>query len=164
MLMVPPFDGPPDMFQKLSHIPHPVLSEDNHYKPFTEVLGTETKEECPSLELKERKKKKNALPFTGCLQHVKNAGIVIQCSECEMWRLIFSKYKLKPDEVNEIQQYLDNYNCSCRSKLRELLPEKFFLMLKFGTILVSKPPRSCITLLIRTDLCLLRHRTAIHSC
>ena len=116
---------PPDMFQKLSHIPHPVLGEDNHYKPFTEVLGSETKEECPSLELKEQKKKKNTLLFTGCLQHVKNAGIVIQCSECEMWRLIFSKYKLKPDEVNEIQQYLDNYNYSCGSKLRELLPEKF---------------------------------------
>ena len=41
-----------------------------------------------------------------------------------MWRLIFSKYKLKPDEVNEIQQYLDNYNYSCGSKLRDL-PEKF---------------------------------------
>ena len=115
----------PDIFRKLYHIPHPVLGEDSHYKPFIEVLGTETREECPSLDLKEQKKRKISLPFTVCLQHVKNSGLVIQCSECEMWRLVFSKYKLKPEEVREIQLLLDDYTYTCGSKLVNLLPEKF---------------------------------------
>ena len=87
-----PIRLPCDIFQKLHHIPHPVLGEGSHYKPFAEVLGTDTKEECPSFDMK---KKKNSLPFTGCLKHVKNSGLVIQCIKCEMWRLIFSKYKLR---------------------------------------------------------------------
>ena len=29
-----PVKLPADVFQKLHHIPHPVLGEDNHYKPF----------------------------------------------------------------------------------------------------------------------------------
>ena len=58
---------PPEIFRKLSHIPHPVLGEDSHYKPFTEILGTETKEECPSFDLK-KKKKQSAFHwmFTTC--------------------------------------------------------------------------------------------------
>lgn len=114
---------PPDIFRKLSHIPHPVLGDDSHYKSFSDVFGTTTKESCPSFDLK--KKKKNSLPFTGCLQHVKNSGLVIQCSECEMWRLVFSKYKLKPEELREIQALLDDYVYTCGSKLVDLLPEKF---------------------------------------
>ena len=89
---------------------------------FAEVLGTVTKDECPSFD---QKKEKNSLPFIGCLQHVKNSGLVIQCIECEMWRLIFSKYKLKPDEVREIQLLLDDYTYTCGSKLVDLLFEKF---------------------------------------
>ena len=41
-----------------------------------------------------------------------------------MWRLVFSKYKLRPQELREIQLLLDDYTCACGSKLVDL-PEKF---------------------------------------
>lgn len=97
-----------------------MLGEDNHYKSFSEVFGTETTEECPSL--KSKRKGKNSLPFSGCLQHVKNSNLVIQCSECDMWRLIFSKYKLKPEQQRELQLFLDDFTYTCGSKLVDLLP------------------------------------------
>ena len=102
-----PVKLPADVFQKLHHIPHPVLGEDNHYKPFSEVFGSETIEECPSF--KSNNKGKNSLPFYGRLQHVENANLVIQCSECDMWRLVFLKYKLKPEQRRDLQSLLDDF-------------------------------------------------------
>ena len=103
------------VFQKLRHIPHPVLGKDNHYKPFSDVYNEETTDNCPSL-LIDIKKKKNSLPFYGYLQHVKNAQIVIQCSECDKWRLVFSKYKLSSEERQELQAILDSFIYTCGSQ------------------------------------------------
>ena len=51
---------------------------------------------------------------------------MVQCENCEMWRLIFSKFKLKTTQKQQLQQVLGNLLYTCSSKLRDLnLPEEF---------------------------------------
>ena len=59
--MCKPVQVPPHIFRNLHHIPHPTLGEDNHYKPFSEVFGSLTTEQYPSLG--QMCKGKNSLPF-----------------------------------------------------------------------------------------------------
>ena len=37
---------------------------------------------------------------------------MVQCDECCMWRLIYSKYKLKKEEKIKLQTDLDNFTYS----------------------------------------------------
>ena len=119
-----PIKVPVDVFKKLRHFPHPTPGEDGHYLPFSNVFHTETTEEHrPSF-----KKTRNGktLPFTPTVQHVKNCQVMVQCSECNMWRLLFSKYKLKKEERTELQNVLNEYTYTCGAKLSELhLQEKY---------------------------------------
>ena len=51
---------------------------------------------------------------------------MVQFENCEMWRLIFSKFKLKSTQKQQLQQLLGNLSYTCSSKLRDLnLPEEF---------------------------------------
>ncbi len=110
---------PEQVFKKLNHLPHPTPGEDEHYAPFIDVFGKITSEEHrPSFK---QQKKKNSLPFYASVQHVKNAGMMMQCDECGMWRLIYSKYKLKKDQKVRLQRVLDDFIYTCGSKLSELL-------------------------------------------
>ena len=73
---------PMDTFKTLHHLPHPIPGEDDHYAPFTDVFGKPTTEEYrPSLK---QKPKKNSLPFSVSVQHVKNTEMMVQCDECCM--------------------------------------------------------------------------------
>ena len=114
-------------FLQLHHLPLPIPSEDGHCLSFAEVFCEKiTGEHRPSL-LK-KPSKSNSLPFYASVQHVKNCQMVIQCENCDLWRIIFSKYKLKPSQKQQLQQLLDNvsYNYTCGSKLKDLdLPEEF---------------------------------------
>ena len=51
----------------------------------------------PSLKLIS-KSAKNVLGYTPSQQHVNNVGLLVQCEECDMWRLLFCKYKLNYQE------------------------------------------------------------------
>ena len=79
-----------EAFQKLKFLPDPQLQDDGHYLPFKEAfaLDTTTEQDRPSLK---GKKKANPLSFSPSVQHALNTGTVIQCDECSMWRLLFSK-------------------------------------------------------------------------
>lgn len=114
-----------DIFKKLKHIPHPTPGADDHYTPFIDPFGKPTTEEHrPSL--KQKSAKKNSLPFYASVQHVKNADMMMQCDECMMWRLIYSKYKLKNNQKIKLQRILDDFVYTCGSKLSELgLSEEF---------------------------------------
>ena len=80
---------PPEVFVKLHHMPDPIPGNEGHYKPFDDILGTETTEEHrPSLKTIICRK---TLPFVASIQHVKNVEIMLCCDECGMWRLIYSK-------------------------------------------------------------------------
>lgn len=86
---------PTEAFSKISFIPDPIPQGDGHYKPFEEVYGTTTTEKFrPSLSKQSAKSKK--LPFSASVQHVRNVDLMVQCEECEMWRLLYSPRKLSP--------------------------------------------------------------------
>ena len=38
---------------------------------------------------------------------MKNVGLLVQCEECEKWRLLFCKHKLKPDELSKLKKILE---------------------------------------------------------
>ena len=81
---------PRDTFDSLSHLPDPVPEGID----FKAVYGVATSEEHrPSL--KGLEGKSSGIPFTPTAQFAKNVSIVIQCHECDKWRLIYSKNVLK---------------------------------------------------------------------
>ena len=108
---------PSHTFQKLHFLPDPQPGDDDHYVPFLNAFGKKTSEEHrPSL----KKTKKKSLPFTASIQHVKNVNMVIQCEECQMWRVIYSKYKLKAEEKKALQKALEGMSYTCGSMLEDL--------------------------------------------
>lgn len=100
-------------------------SDSPHYKPFIEVYGTETSDSFrPSL--LEEKAKSKSLPFYASVQHVKNAQVMLQCESCNMWRLVFSKFKLNSTQRQLLLDLLDNLTYTFGSKLKDAnLPEEF---------------------------------------
>lgn len=86
-LLCSPVGLPHSVFEKLHHIPHPMPGEDGHYRPFSEVFGTQTSEEYrPSLKKSTSKTRKvvkqRRLPYYASVQHVKNSQLMVQCMEC----------------------------------------------------------------------------------
>ena len=118
---------PSHVFSCLQHIPHPSPDDGDHYLSFVKALTISTTgENCPSLTKKTSKSSSNTLPFYACVQHVRNAQIVVQCDNCDMWRLIFSKYKLKIEQREYLQQLLSNLSYTCGSQLSDInLPVEF---------------------------------------
>ena len=109
---------PPSEFEKLHHLPDPHPSTDDHYKSFSEVFGTDTSEQYrPSMKAKPRKEK--TLPFYPSVQHVRNAEMMLLCEECEMWRLIYAKRKLKGTEREQLEVSLDYMSFSCGAQLQD---------------------------------------------
>ena len=59
---------------------------------------------------------KKPLPFFASVQHAKNSQLVIQCDECNMWRVAYSKYCLIIDQHKKLQIIIHFYTCG--SKVR----------------------------------------------
>ena len=118
---------PRDVFDQIKHIPFPIPGEEGHYLRFAEVLGMDTTEEHrPSLKNKTTRTKSRTLPFYASIQHVKNSQLMVQCEECNMWRLVYSKYKLTAQQRRQLQQRLSDYSYSCGAKLQDMgLGEQF---------------------------------------
>jgi hypothetical protein len=118
---------PPQVFEKLRHLPLPTLGDDDHYIPFFEVFGNDTTEDHqPSFRKPPPKKVKRRLPYYASIQHVKNSQLMVQCTELNMWRIIFSKYKLTKEQQFYLQTVLEDYTYSCGASLEELhLPEEY---------------------------------------
>ena len=53
------------------------------------------------------------------MQHVKNTEMMILCNECEMWRFIYAKRKLKKNEKEELERVLDGISFSCGAQLQD---------------------------------------------
>ena len=110
---------PKEVFDKIKHIPLPKPGEDGHYLPFSDVFGQPITEQYrPSLQKKPPRKKN--LSFYASVQHVKNAQLMVQCEECQMWRLIFAKRKMDVRKRRFLQRLLDDYTYTCGSTLAEL--------------------------------------------
>ena len=73
-----------------------MICEDDHYLPFETVFRMKTSEkDRPSLS---SAKKVKSLSFTPVKRHVTTVGIMVQCEQCDMWRLLYSKRKLTLSE------------------------------------------------------------------
>ena len=108
----------PHIFSTLNHLPDPVPGSEGHYKKFFDVFGTTTTEEHrPSS--KKRSSKDKSLPFSASIQHVKNIDMMLMCDECEMWRLLYAKRKLKKHERIEVEQGLNGLSFSCGAQLQD---------------------------------------------
>lgn len=109
---------PPDVFKLLYHLPHPMPGIEGHYASFFDVFGQATSEDHrPSLK---KRKKKNTLSFYASVQHVRNTELMLQCDECGMWRLIYSKLKLNQDKKKALIEILDQFSYTCGSRLADL--------------------------------------------
>ena len=115
---------PKEKFVELKSLPDPTPGSDNHYLSFSQVFGKNTTEEHrPSLNIKKQKK---TLPFSTSVQHVKNVDMMVLCDECDMWRLLYCKTKLKKTQRALLVSLLDNYSYTCGSSLQDIeLPEPF---------------------------------------
>ena len=45
------------------------------------------------------------------IQHARNTNMVVQCEKCGMWRIFYSKYKLKELESGLGINYVYTYTC-----------------------------------------------------
>jgi len=102
-------------------LPDPLIGEDNHYKCFSDVYGsTTTERDCPSSQSKAKK----LLSFSSSKQHVLNVDTMVQCKECNMWRLLFSQKKLSVRDKKQLQDILADIAYTCGATLEELdLPD-----------------------------------------
>ena len=110
---------PKEVFDSLHVLPDPVPGEDGHYKSFENLLGTKTDERHrPSLQRTPKRKK--TLPFSASVQHVKNVDLMLQCDECGMWRLLYSKLKLTKKERADLEVAVEDVSFSCGASLQDL--------------------------------------------
>ena len=108
-----------EFFSKLCFLPDPVPGEENHFKSFEELYGVVTTEEHrPSLH--KRPKRQKTLPFSASVQHVRNVDLMLQCDECGLWRLLYSKYKLTKKERSDLQAAIEEISYTCGAQLQEL--------------------------------------------
>ena len=108
-------------------MPHPMPMEDGHYLPFAEAIEINTEHRPTYVHTKTKtKKQKRCQPFRGTVQHIKKANIMVQCTECNMWRLVFSRYRLNGVQRQNLQGILEDFDYSCGASLAELqLPDDY---------------------------------------
>jgi len=109
-----------ETFSTLRHLPDPIPGDEGHYKAFSEIYGECTTEEHrPSLLTAQRAPRKS-IGFSPSQQHINNVGLLVQCEECDKWRLLFCKHKLNYQEVTELGKCLDDLSYTCGVMFSEL--------------------------------------------
>ena len=107
-----------ELFKTLRYLPDPMLASDGHYLPFDDAFKSQTSEkDRPSLQTQKHKK---SLSYTPVKQHATNVGVVIQCDECNKWRLLFSKRKLAIQECIQLEQLLTDISCTCGARMKDI--------------------------------------------
>ena len=98
-----------------------------------------TEEHCPSKKLAE--KKGNGMPFTPTAQYARNVDVVIQCHECEKWRLLYAKNVVTRWEKTKLEKILEEVQYSCGSSLQDIDDESSILCRVFTrtNLLCSSP-------------------------
>jgi len=51
---------------------------------------------------------------------VRNIDLMLQCDECGLWRLLYSKYKLTKKERSDLQAAIEEISYTCGAQLQEL--------------------------------------------
>ncbi len=109
-----------NIFGATHSLPDPVPNGDGHYKSFSDLYGQPTTENFrPSLKHSPTPTKL-VIGYVPCQQHVNNVGLLVECEECSMWRLLFCKFKLNYQEVCELEKALDDISYTCGMLFAEL--------------------------------------------
>ena len=109
-------------FSQVHSLPDPIPTANKaSYKEFSDVYGTITTEQHrPSLIHQQQKKKRTHIGFSPTAQFVRNVGIVIECCECNKWRVLYSKSKLSSFEIATLERYLDTIQYTCGDSFEAL--------------------------------------------
>ncbi|CAB4024059.1 Hypothetical predicted protein [Paramuricea clavata] len=114
-----PTSLPSDVFEEIKFHHDPVTNDGGHYKPFEVVYGKTTSEKHRST-LQKRPARIKTLPFVSSVQNPRNTNMMIQCEECEMWRLVYSMCKLTAVERLQLDNALSDYTYTCGATLSDL--------------------------------------------
>ena len=98
--------------------PVPVTNADKSDCSYEEGLDPSEKN-LPS-KLEDVMKQNHNVPFTPTAQTAKNVGYIIPCNECGKPRLLHSKNKLKPNELNSFKRFINDFVYVCGGTLREI--------------------------------------------
>ena len=111
-----------ELFKDIHFLPDPKMGVDGHYIPIVDIYGTNTNEDdCPSLT---KRKKAKSLTYSPTETHARNVGVVVQCDECNKWRLLFSKRKLSAKQRQQLEEIIADVSYSCGATTEDLiLPE-----------------------------------------
>ena len=60
------------------------------------------------------------MPFSASIQHVKNIDQMLQCDECSIWRLLYSKYKLIRKEKADLLKTIEVVSFACGTQIQDL--------------------------------------------
>jgi hypothetical protein len=101
-------------FSNLHHLPFPMPMELNKekFKHFQAVFGKPSTESFRPGAL-EKEKSKHRMPFSPSAQLAKNTGTVIQCTQCCKWRVLYSKYKLKKTQLDDLVRFTEEFHYTC---------------------------------------------------
>ena len=83
-------------------------------------LGDDPEERYMPSKLENPVKRKHGLPFSPTAQTALNFGMTMNYTECRKLRLIYSKSKLKPKEVNELKRSFNGFQYVCGSSFQEI--------------------------------------------
>lgn len=108
-----------EQFQRIGFLPDPVMGTDDHYISFGNVYCTDTDESYrPSLIQRKRMK---TLTYSPSGQHASNAGVLVQCDECDKWRLLFSKRKLSAKDRTQLEEIINDISYTCGATTDDLV-------------------------------------------
>ena len=89
-----------------------------------------------------KQSKKQKISFVVSIQHVRNVNMVVQCEECEIWRLI--KKNLTVEAKKGLERKLSSFDFSCGASTTDLDLSDELEMYTSGTLDVRTLLRSCI--------------------
>ena len=85
--------------------------------------------------------------FKSSAQNCKNVGTLVQCGECDKWRVIYSKSKLSLHEDEELTRFLDGIQYTCGDTFYDLTSngaddsiKKLFSIVKVNNTLTCDSP------------------------
>ena len=132
---------PSEIFEKLAFYPILYPKKTVTTNPLTPFMVSE--EHYPSLQ--KRPTRRKTLPFVASVQHARNTNLMVQCEECEMWRLVYSKCKLNKSELSMLQGMLDDFTYTCGASLSDLgLARRLEDVVICTGLTMLRPPRKAI--------------------
>ena len=109
-------------FDQLNHLHDSIPDPNNkgHYAKFNDIYGAETTEEhMPSLHI--TTSKNHGITFIPLLQHAKNTGLTVKCTECNKPRLVYSQKKISVSLPRKFKLATDKLWFTCGATVKELI-------------------------------------------